>query len=166
MDGKWNSGLGQETNRQAELSRHRLLRVGLSTTGLVLPGDASGYAGTIPTSIPTIDGGPHFVMSSRTPDNSHAYGFEFCITNRNFSTQSGTAPFEITVWELIGNTIIADQNAPFIPVWASFLPVTGVNYNELYHSFDCNATALRFEIDDAAADQTVARSVMIAFCEL
>ena len=167
MDGKWNSGLGREANRQTELMRHRFLRVGLSSTGLVLAGDASGYAGTAPASVPNDDGGPHVVMSPRTPDESKTYGIEFCLTGTLVaSTQRGTAPFDVTVWELIGNSIVTDANAPFIPIWASLLPVSGVAFNELYHTFDINATMLRFQIDDAAADQTVARSVVIAYAEL
>ena len=166
MDGKWNSGLLQEHTSQGKLSRHRLLRVNLSNlAGVVADGDASGLASANPTGILTSDGGPHFIMSARTPDESHAYGFEFFLSTLGIATPA-TPTYTVTVWELIGTTIRVDQTAALFPVWASLLPLAGINNSELYHTFDVNACAVRFQIQDQDPDPAANRSVIIGFCEL
>ncbi len=161
-DGLWNSGLGRESTQQAELSRHRLLRINLSAT--LFPGDASGLGQQSPNAS-TEDMGPHFVLSAVTPDNSHCYGFEFCLFAVGPTSTFATAPFEVTIWALIGTSVIQNSVGSGLPVWAAMATAT-VGYNELFHSFDVNACAIRFQIEDSAEDQAASRSVIIALSEL
>lgn len=166
MDGQWNAGPAVEATTQAELSRHRLLRVNLSFNKE--PGDASNNAQEDPNGIGPgndNDGGPHFILSSVTPDNSHCYGFEFVLFTQGI-TPAATAPFTVTVWELIGNTQLADPAVATVPIWAALLPVTPVGINELWHTFDVNACAIRFQIVDEDEDQNASRSVVIGLAEL
>jgi len=167
MDGHWNAGLYNEFTQQGQLSKHRLLRVNLSNVnGTLAPGDESGQAVSAPPTILDGDGGPHFIMSSETPDNAHAFGFEWALSVRGVSNSAGNGPFTVTIWEMIGTSTRNDPAGVLIvPIWAAMTPNAGVLVEQLFHSFDVNATAIRFQIDDGAA---VAgnRSVIIAFCEL
>ncbi len=164
MDGLWNAGKLREQTQQAELTKHRLLRVNISTLGLTEPGDASSAASANPTGILIADGGPHFIMSPLTPDNSKTYGFEFCLSTIGISP-SATGPFTVTIWALVGTSTVQDQVSNLFPTWAALSSST-VAVNELWHSFDVNAAALRFQIESADADQSASHSVMIAFSEL
>lgn len=147
------------------MSKHRLLRVNLSDAGLMAAGDASSYGSTTPLSINDgVQGGPHFVLSSVTPDNSHCYGFEFGLFAEGLANLA-TGPFDVTVWVLIGNSPRMDQTAVLIPMWMA-MDTVSVGYNEAFHSFDVNASAIRFQIVDDVPDTTVSRSVIIALAEL
>lgn len=170
MDGLWSGSRLTEQLRQAQLMRHRLLTINLGL-GTLNVRDASSYGQSPPngisaTSARGLEGGPHFLMSPETPDGRPTLGFEFCLTVRSFSPGDAAAAlapgFTVVVWELIGNMQTAD--GAFVPNWAAFETLTGVNFDELYHSFDINTTALRFQIYNF--DPAAGRSLMIAFCEL
>jgi len=167
MDGHWSAELFQEFTLQGQLSKHRLLRVNLSNVpGTLAPGDESGQAVVAPNAITLGDGGPHFIMSSESPDNSHSYGFEWALSVRGVSNSAGNGPFTVTVWEMIGTSTRNDPaGALTLPIWAAMAPNAAVLTEQLFHSFDVNATAIRFQIDDGAA-VGLNRSVIIAFCEL
>jgi hypothetical protein len=171
-DGIWNAGQNKEKTIQVRKDGHRALRVNLSSTGLENPGDASTYASVDPNSgpgTPSLDMGPHFILSPETPDESHTYGFEFVLVTSVFpAAERITIPgggLTVTIWELIGNSLVADTAAPINPTWAKFDPLTGVQEFELYHSFDVNACALRFQIS-GSSDDAAGGSVMIYMREL
>lgn len=181
MRGIWS---GSESSEKIEqnLTRHKLLTVncGQDLTQGWNPCDSSGLASLDPNNIASAthnqvtdmgpEGGPHFVMSPQTSDGSpHSYGFEFClfvsgIPNNQQADDAGGG-WTVTIWELITPTqTFASQVAP---IWASFQSVTGVFSHELYHSFDCNATAIRFQIGNLEEDPlTNNLSLIIAFAEL
>jgi hypothetical protein len=180
-NGIWSASENAEKLQQSDLVRHRLLVVSTgSNIALPWPADAaSGFASLDPNTIgpgthnPSSDrgpeGGPHFVMSGETPDESHTYGFEFCLMNTsNFlSTPAlpGVGGYTVTIWVLISNT--QDPYGADTPEWAAMLTQTGVNARELWHSFDVNAEAVRFQIANLANDPTVNNeSIAIAFAEL
>lgn len=172
MDGLFSGKKKSEPIAQAALTRHRLLCVNTSATGVLNDRDQSSYAsldpndplGLIPDDGP--EGGPHFTMSPETPDGRPALGFEFCLWQKGMDISLGplavAAPggFDVTVWAMIGNTQLSDGS--MTPVWASFATLTGVGLNELYHSFDVNCTVLRFQFGNIA----VSGSIAIAFSEL
>jgi hypothetical protein len=179
MDGIWSGTLSSENLRQLELTRHRLLVVAAGSNLLLgWPADAaSGMANLNPNLISpdthnTVtdkgpEGGPHFVMSGETPDGVHTYGFEFVLfTDNMVAPLVATAPgFNVTIWVLVSNT--QDPFGFNTPVWGSFATLTAVNLNEIYHSFDVNATALRFQITNGTLDPTLVNtSIGIAFAEL
>lgn len=161
------------------LTRHRLLVVSIGNNILANWPDecASGMAGLDPNTIApnthnTItdkgpEGGPHFVMSGETPDGVHTYGFEFVLWDDNLlnAAIADAGGFDVTIWVLVGNT--QDPYGFNTPVWGSFATLSGVNYNEIYHSFDVNATAIRFQITNGTNDpDMVNNSIGIAFAEL
>lgn len=179
MDGLWSGTAAGENLRQAQLTRHRLLIVspGTDVTAPWPDEAASGFASLDPNTIPvnTVnpfsdrgpEGGPHFVMSGETPDESHSYGFEFILFSANQPTpaEPDTGGYEVTIWVLVANT--QDPNGFVTPVWGSFLTVAGVGLNEHWHSFDVNATCLRFQFGNLASDPaTFNGTVGIAFSEL
>lgn len=178
-DGIWSGGKAEEIIRQGKFTRHNILVVNCGTNlAAAWQGqDASGLASLDPNAINPAqvnavtprgnEGGPHFVMSGETPDQSHTYGFEFCLFTQNLSTPAlaGVGGYTVTVWVLIANS----QNPISLvtPIWASFLTRTGVNARELYSSFDVNATAIRFQFGNLLVDPTTANlSLGIAFSEL
>lgn len=176
-DGLWNVGAndiastqqGMESIRRAGFVRHRLLQVNLSNAGTLFTGDASSWASQDPNTLVNLnqEGGPHFDFSPETPDGSHTFGFEWTLFNNGIQTPAvpDATGFIVTIWELIGNA----QSGSTIssPIWASFLPRTNVNYRELYHSFDVNATAIRFQITNVSGvGPGLESSIGIAFAEL
>lgn len=180
-DGIWNGGPAQEKLRQGKLSRERNLIVNCGTRLNVAwqPQDASGLASLDPNSINpgTVntatnsnrgnEGGPHFIMSGETPDVSHTYGFEFCLYNQDITAPAlpGTGGYTVTVWALM--SISENPISLVTPIWASLLTQTGVNARELWHSFDINARAIRFQFGNLALDPTAnSRSIGILFNEL
>lgn len=137
------------------------------------PRDASSHASMDPNVMVGFapEGGPHFILSPETPDGSKTYGFEFAIvTTQAMPLAQAADPlpggFTLTWWEMIGTT--QEPESTFPPIWASFLPQTGVNVNELYHSFDVNATALRLQITNVTpvGPGGPGGSVLIMFSEL
>jgi hypothetical protein len=181
-DGRFNAANASESIQQAGLSRHRLLTVELGTGQVTNPPPAavaSYRAFQNPNLIPEPNaanpnptGGPHFVMSAETPDNAHTFGMEFAIINsNNFSVAAPvlatplTGGFTVTVWCLI--TVTQDPAGVGVPVWASLLPQTGVQFNELYRTFDINAQAIRFQIENGSSSGGAnTGAVTIAMCEL
>lgn len=172
MDGLWNAVGRNELLRQKDLIRHRLLRVNTGPAAGMNEGDASAYAQDNPnTTLATPpQGGPHFVMSPLTPDNRPTLGFEFCLCDpAQLGIPGGErATFaaggvDITVWCLIGSTFGAN-GAAAVPIWASFDTMAGVQYNQLFRSFDVNTTCIRFQIGPTGL--TLDGSVVIAFSEL
>lgn len=170
-DGLWNAGQNQEQVPQLRKDAHQPLRVNISANGNKNPGDASSFASLDPSAplVNSIELGPHFMLSPETADESHTYGLEFVLANAMFPAAErfaiGAAGLTVTVWELIGNSLTQDAAAPVIPVWAAFLPQTGVQFFELYHTFDTNACAIRFQIQGSTDDAT-GGSVMIFMREL
>lgn len=178
-NGIWSGTTSGERIQQEQFVRHRLLIVSVGTD-LALPwpeGSASGFASVDPNTIaanthnPNSDrgpeGGPHFIMSGETPDESHTYGFEFSLFTKglNVPTTPGVGGYTVTIWVLIENT--EDPYGLFTPVWASMAPLTGVLENQLFHSFDINAEAVRFQIGNLANNpSTVNEQIGIAFAEL
>ena len=163
-DGIWSSGPNVEDAPQSGLIKHRLLRINLSSAGLLNPGDASSLGEVEPALFPgDPSAGPHFVMSPRTPDQSKTFGAEFALFPP--STNFATAPFDVTVWVLIGTSTIVSQPAPPTPLWANMVTISALPYQQLVSTFDINAEALRFQIVDAGVAASN-RSVIIAFSEL
>ncbi len=170
MDGLYSGKLKSEQIAQAALTRHRLLTFNTSPAGTLNTCDASSYGALDPNNglglIPadSQEGGPHFILSPQTPDTRPTLGFEFCLLTAGITPLSAAvaAPggFQVTVWAMIGATQYSDGSGP--PAWASFTPQAGINLNELYHSFDVNATVLRFQIGNIATHG----SITVAFCEL
>lgn len=173
-DGLWTGAGNSEPTQQADFIRHRLLCVNVSNIGFQNPVDASSYASVDPNAMFTAlnwappQGGPHFIMSPEAPDSSKSYGFEFSLIVNIVPAIQALTPLAggltVTWWELLGNTQTTD--GLFIPAWASFAPRTGVNFNELYHSFDVNACALRLQITNVTQPVVDGGSVIIAFSEL
>lgn len=158
-DGLWSTPDRQELIQQTGYARMRLLRV---STAARSPDAASGFAALAPNVAPlsvSPEGGPHFLMSPQTPDGFRVEGAEWCLLQPIAGAAvPGAGGFTVTVWRLIDVTMqqtIGKQ-------WASFAPVTGVGYSELYHSFDHNTIALRLQIGNVATDG----DLYIAFCEI
>lgn len=178
-NGLWVGGLAAEKLQQSQLVRHRLLIVSVGTdVSQPWPLEAaSGFASLDPNTISPdthnpnsdrgVEGGPHFVMSGETPDESHTYGFEFALFTRGVTNPADpdTGGYTVTVWVLISNT--QDPYGFQTPVWAAMQAQTGIQVNQLYHSFDVNAEAVRFQIDNLVVDPATSNlSIGIAFAEL
>ncbi len=177
-DGLWNVGASLvpshqalESIRRAGFIRHRILQFNLSSAGTRLVGDASSFGSVPPMAIISHqqEGGPHFVFSNETTDGTKTLGFEWTLFNDGVPVPAvpEETGFTVTIWELIGNAQLG--STIMRPIWASFQPRLGVFYNELYHSFDVNATAIRFQITDFLEDSGgpgEESSVAIAFAEL
>lgn len=165
MDGLWNSTRASEKLYQKNLTRHRILTVNTSPAGVVNELDASSYASVAPNSgaIPFPEGGPHFHLSPETPDGRPTLGFELTLGTSfplALSANFAGAGFDVTVWVLIANT--TQPQGLFLPKWASFATQTGVQFDQLFHTFDVNATAIRIQIANVA----VQGSVVIQMAEL
>lgn len=180
-DGLWAGSESSESVRQGRLTRHRLLVVSpgqvLSTSwgtqaqsGLASLDPNSIVPGTHNTAVDKgPEGGPHFVMSGDTPDESHAYGFEFALFTDGLNAPAlpGTGGYTVTVWELVAATQDPGATSGSPPVWIAFQQQTGVNAREAWHSFDCNATMLRFQVTNLADNPvTNNKQIAIAFVEL
>jgi hypothetical protein len=179
MDGIWSGTQGGENLRQAQLTRHRLLIVspGVDLTAPWPIEAASGLASEDPNTIPTgthnptsdrgPEGGPHFVMGGETPDESHTYGFEFVlfINDQGTPALADVGGYDVTIWVEVANT--QDPLGTNVPVWGAFLTATGVAINQVWHSFDVNATCIRFQFGNLLEDPiTFNGSIGIAFAEL
>jgi len=171
-DGLWNAATALEPYRQAKIVRHKALRINLDPAGALNDQDQSSFGSVDPNLITPVsdarglEGGPHFVLSPETPDGRPTLGFEWCLLfhdDADGSTEADTGGFTVTVWSLISATFSADGLVA--PQWASFEPLIGVEFQELYHTFDTNACALRFQIENFAglAPDT---SISIYLCEL
>lgn len=179
-DGKWNGAQTSEILRQ-DLTRHRLLSVYLGNTAPALVGPdptilVSSYFACLspnnpgfgPTQPGYLYGGPHFVMSNETPDQAHTFGVQLALLNGaiNLGVAAGdlatplAGNFTLTLWCLISTTEFS--NGQGIPIWASLNPVAGVQFNELYHSFDINATAIRVQIENGTSANNGVNSGVIA----
>lgn len=169
MNGIWEGTDGAEALAQNQLTRHELLIVcpGSDLTAPWPPFCSSGMADLDPNTIapgtintnnnPVLgpEGAPHFVMSGETTDGAHSYGFEFVLFTNNLTTPAVAAAgdFDVTIWVLIANT--QDPYGSFlgnVPVWGSFALQSGVALQQHYHSFDVNATCVRFQFGNLSAD--------------
>lgn len=180
-DGKW-SGVGTSELLRQNLTRHRLLWTDLGTevdTIGVIPFDVcvSSFYSALSPNNPALTrtqpaypyGGPHFVMSPETPDEAHTFGVQICLLNGalNLAVVANQAAtplvgnFTLTLWCLITNT--QQPNGTGQPVWASMLPQTNVQFNELYHSFDINASAIRLQVENGSSVARGANSGVIGF---
>jgi len=170
MDGLW-SGVGQnEVLRQQDLTRHRLLRFNTSAIGFTSPEDASSHGSVDPNLLVAPAGGPHFIMSPEAPSGQPTLGFEFCFCDPAQLGMPGAeravpvaAGFDVVLWVLISNTFSANGSAG-VPIWASFQTLVGVQVNQLFRSFDIDASCIRFQIVPASI--AIAGSLIIAFAEL
>lgn len=177
-NGLWSGGASAEKVQQNDFVRHRLLIVSPGFFAGPWPVEAaSGLASLDPNTISPgtvntfsnrgVEGGPHFIMSGETPDESHTYGFEFCLFSTAqlaFATPA-VGDFTVTIWVLITNT--QDPSGFNTPTWAAMAPQTGVAVDQLWHTFDVNAEAVRFQFGNLATDPaTINQSVGIAFAEL
>lgn len=160
MDGRWASG---DPNRiedfgQANLNRMKMLRVNTIAAGA---NDASGFASQDP-SIPPLDtnedGAPHFLLSPETNDGQPTLGFEFGLLDIGFGTSPVAPGFTVTVFRLVE---VAMQQG-LVKQWLSFAPLLGVNFGQLFSSFDINTAAIRFQISNVNVDG----SLVIALAEL
>ncbi len=159
-DGLFDQGRAEQL-RQSNISRERVLVVNTSPTGVIGQSQvgqtitqwaSSSYASLDPND--TTQGapegmGPHWVMSGETSDGVHPYGFAFSMTEMGLLGPAAVANaggFTITTWVLVGNLQIPNLPAAFRQQWVSFASTTGVNYRELYHSFDVNPCAIRWQI--------------------
>src|SRR5216684_1744568 len=128
--GIWTATTAAEKITQSKFVRHRLLIVSPGFAAAAWPVDcASGLAALAPDTISPAtvnafsprgnEGGPHFVMSGETPDESHTYGFEFCLFTDGFIAPAlpGVGGYTVTVWVLISNT--QDPYGFQTPVWAA-----------------------------------------------
>ena len=181
MRGVWNGSESSEKIEQDGITRHKLLIVNCGTdlTQPWNPCDSSGMASADPNTILSAshndvtdmgpEGGPHFVMSPQSPDNSHTYGFEFFLFRSGIPTGQealyASGGFTVTIWALVSASQTVGSFV--VPMWCAFQPLTGIFYQELYHSFDCNATALRFQIGNLDEDPATNNlSIGIGFAEL
>jgi hypothetical protein len=158
-DGRWSTGDPdrQEDIKQARFNRMKILRVNTAAPGA---DDASGFAALDPTVPPLnvdVNGGPHFILSAETNDGQDTLGFEFGLIAIG-TTAPGAGGFTVTVWRLV-ETLMQQTIAKN---WLAFEPRTGVAFNQLYHSFDTNTAALRFQIANVAVDGPL----LICFAEL
>lgn len=169
MDGIWNSGVNRESTNQLQKDGYRPLRINIASNGNKNPGDASSLGSVDPNTLGTLEGGPHYMLSPTTPDNSHTYGLEFCLANTIMPpAQRFTVPaagLTVTIWQLVGWSLLVDPAAPVTPVWGALLPQTGVQMLQFYHTFDLNAGAIRFQIA-GSTDDVVGGSVFIFMREL
>lgn len=160
-DGIW-SALFQEELQQSQLERERPLTVNTGAT-FNPEQEASAYASFDPSGALILDknqGAPHFILSPRTPDGAKTFGFRWSLHQEKLGAPLAAAAagdFTVTWWRLLTNLSMAGGS-----VWSSFLPVTGVLLKESYHTFDCNACALRCQIGNIA----VQGAITIAICEL
>lgn len=187
-DGRWNSqGLSEEIDQ--DLTRHSLLMVELGNGSVVniddgVIGDAkvsSYYASFSPINAifaagsgGAFNGAPHFIMSNETPNQTQTFGLEFGL----FSAASNAtivpndraaylaAGLTVTIWCLIANSM--ENSGAVRPLWASLLPQAGVLFDELYHTFDINVHAIRFQIEGGSSNTGGANTgaLMIAMSEL
>lgn len=153
--------------QQAGLSRERYLVV--NTGAVKTSDDASAHAAQDPTDkalCPNPDNAPHFILSPETPDGRPTLGFEFFLAGLvGVAAVAGVAGFTVTIWKLAVNLQLGNP-ATFGPLYSSFTPKTGVGFKEQYHSFDCNAAALRFQIVPDYVGGGTDGSVMIILNEL
>lgn len=172
-EGLWNAGsVALEGFAQARLTRWRSLRINLDPAGALSAGDASSYGSVAPSSLAPVsddrglEGGPHFVLSGESPDGRPTLGFEWCLLFHNANGDSCLFQgdgFTVTIWQLIDATMTPDGRTQ--PQWAAFEPLADVGFRELYHSFDVNACALRFQIENYV-DTPGATSISIYLAEL
>lgn len=173
-DGLFSPG-GSEQFRQAKITRERFLVVNTSPTGDLEAGAghqtaASSFASLDPGDVTfgaqgNFGMGPHFVMSGDTSDDSHTYGFKFCLLEAGFQGNAVVAAeggLTVTIWGLVGSLQIQQALPEMRQTWADFEPQTGVGFRQWWHSFDCNAMALRFQFTNIASHGNIG----IAFAEL
>lgn len=159
-DGLFDQG-GAEQFRQTTITREKILVVNTSPTGVIgftqagptiTQWASSSYASLDPNDTTQGVGalmGPHFVMSGETSDGAHPFGFSFSMTELGLLGPAAVANaggFTVTAWVLVGNLQIPNLPAVYRQQWVSFDPLTGVGYRQLFHSFDVNACAIRFQI--------------------
>ena len=159
MDGRWTTPDRLELFRQAGFARERLLVVNTDVSGAQ---DASGFAALAPNVPPLnvdAEGGPHFVLSPETPDGFRIEGVEFAfLAGLPGSAVAAAGGFTVTVWRFIS----VSEQINFGKQWAAYNPIVGVGYDQLYHSFDSNAVAIRFQIGNVQTHG----SVPIVICEI
>ncbi len=160
MDGNWSTGNPdrQEIIQQPKFNRMKILRV--NTIAAVADQDASGFVALDPNVAPlsvNVSGGPHFILSPDTNDSRPTLGYEFGLIAIPGGATFLGAGFTVTAWRLVTTTMqeVIAKN------WLSFEPET-VAFNELFHSFDSNTFALRFQIANVDVDGPL----LIAFAEL
>jgi hypothetical protein len=173
--GVWNNGPDSERVDQPH-TRHKFLIVNTGAAGAggvpVNAIDQSSIASSTPPTATVFnpraggfDGGPHFIMSPRTPDGYPTLGFCFGLFGAPGVPVASQATalaggFTVTPWVLIDT--ISGQPGLMVSTWMAMEPTTGVLLNQLFSSFDINASAIRFQITNV----NVNGSLGIIFCEL
>ena len=178
--GIWSAGLNVETIDQVHM-RHKILIVNTGPAAAggnpVNPIDQSSFASSPPpiaaaNFIPRFggfDGGPHFVMSPRTPDGDPTLGFGFSLFGTPLIAPAQLVPaaaggYTVTPWVLLDSN--QGYNGLIVSTWTAMAPVTGMALNQLFSSFDINSGAIRFQITNIAPLGAVDTSIGIAFVEL
>lgn len=124
---------------QADLMRERVLLVGFGTA-FPSRGDPTVNPNTL---VPPF-GAPFFFMSPFCTSELPTVGFAITLLQEaNFLPPNGGGALVLTAWRYIQQL---GQNKTISPVYTAFQPVTGVNYNEEYVTFDCDAGAFRFQV--------------------
>ncbi len=117
-----------------------------------------------PNSLTAPLGGPHITLGPTTSNGDPTRGFEFSIHTVGLGA-GGIVPvvggFTVTVWKIVSSYMAKNFTTP---VYASLGPKTGIQLNELYHSFSVNAVGLYFQI--ATATITLDGPFIIAVAEL
>lgn len=166
-DGLWPGGRALDIFQQGGMIRERVLTVytGVAPPLGVFDFPASGHAKESPMAPPAgvgpPDMGPHFVMSPETTDGRPALGFQFALLNSHIfagvRATPGAGGFSVTPWILVANAMTVQS-----PEWVAMATIAGVGVNQLFSSFDINASAVRFQIGNVAVDG----AVQIMFAEL
>ena len=155
-DGWFDFGRAEELH-SSQITRERFLLVNTSPLGQ-LDDASSSYASLDPgdISVGSADQmGPHFVMSGRTPDGSHTYGFAVAFITDGLSgtvAVPAVGGMTITPWILVGSLQIPNLPSGLRQQWISLGATTGVGLRERFHCFDVNACAIRFQIEGLATD--------------
>lgn len=97
---------------------------------------------------------PHGRLSAKAPNGLPTTGFLFSLYDTSGGTVTPTAPgFTVTVWLW----------SPVAQRWQSFAAKTGVNYDELYATYDVDGGCeLYFQITNIAAG---AGAIGVSWCE-
>ena len=149
-DGLYPTNTCLEPLHNAETMRERMIVV---NTNAPTARDVSGFANFAPGPFQGSPGsappltGPHFVLSPVTPDNQRTTGFEWMLTDygvEGAATIDQVTGAEVQIWKYFPNT--SAYYHPSQPgLFGQMALTTGVQFNQLFRSFDVNACAIYFQ---------------------